>query len=86
MHQVVIRKSAQKKLNKIDKRYRTRILLAIASLGQNPYLGKRLKDNLADFYSFRLDPYRVIYQIRRQQLVIYIITIAHRQGVYKKVK
>lgn len=82
-HQVILRKKVKKNLKKIDKRYRERILVALVELGKNLYLGKPLGGDLEGKFSLRVWPYRIIYEIYRKKLIIYIISIAHRQGVYK---
>ena len=83
MHQVVLKKSAQKSLKKIDKRYKKRVMRAIFALADNPHLGKQLEGDLQGFYSTRVWPYRIIYKIYQKDLVILIVEIAHRQGAYK---
>ena len=82
-YQVILRKKVQKNLKRIDRRYRERILVALVELGRNPYLGKPLKGDLKGKFSLRVWPYRIIYQVYEKKLVVYIISIAHRQGAYK---
>lgn len=83
MHQIVLKKAAQKSLKKIDNRYKKRIMQMIFALADSPYLGKQLEGNLRDFYSVRVWPYRIVYKIYQQDLAILIVEINHRQGVYK---
>ena len=82
-YQVILRKKARKNLKRIDKRYRERILVALVELGKNPYLGKSLNGDLEGKFSLRVWPYRIIYQVYEKKLVVYIISIVHRQGAYK---
>lgn len=82
MYQVLLRKIAQKNLEKIDARYKRRIGLALVELSKNPYIGKRLEGQLRDFYSLRVWPYRIIYQIINKELMVFVIQIKHRQGAY----
>ena len=83
MYQVVLKKAAQKSFNKIDKRYKKRIIQTIFALAENPYLGKQLEGDLRGFYSTRVWPYRIVYKVYQQDLVILVVEIAHRQGDYK---
>ena len=55
----------------------------IFALANDPCLGKQLEGSLQDFYSARVWPYRIVYKIYQKDLVILIVEIAHRQGVYK---
>jgi len=84
MYEVVVTKPAQKDLKKIDQRYQIAIKNRLVELKSNPYLGKPLRDDLKGRYSLREGVYRIIYRIRKKKLLILIIAISHRQGVYKK--
>ncbi|MBU1177273.1 type II toxin-antitoxin system RelE/ParE family toxin, partial [Patescibacteria group bacterium] len=44
----------------------------------DPYLGKRLKGELKSYYSYRVWSYRIIYEIKKKELVILIIRIDYR--------
>lgn len=82
MYQVVLKKSAQKNLKKIDKRHKPRVIQLLFLLQRNPYIGKPLLGVLKGYYSLRCWPYRIIYTIYKKKIVV-IIDIGHRQGVYK---
>lgn len=82
MYQVLLTKAAQKNLEKVDVRYKKRIYLALIELSANPYIGKRLEGQLHDFYSLRVWPYRIIYQVINKELIVFVVQIKHRQGVY----
>ncbi len=81
-YQVIVPKKVQKRLKNIDKRYYKRVLSALIQLGINPFIGKKLKGKYKDQWSLRVWPYRIIYEIIEGDLVILIIQISHRQGVY----
>jgi mRNA interferase RelE/StbE len=83
MYKVVVRKKALKELKKLQVRYRRRILVALLKLEANPYLGKALVGKLKTYYSLRVWPYRIIYKIYKNKLIVYVIDIGHRQGIYK---
>ena len=52
-------------------------------LALDPFQGKKLKGELRGQYSIRVWPYRIIYQIYKKELIITIIDVGHRQGVYR---
>lgn len=81
-YRVRLKPSAEKAFQKIDKRYRQRILLALVVIGEDPYAGKKLRGERKDEWSYRVWPYRIIYQIYKNELLIIVINIGHRQGVY----
>ena len=82
-YRLVIPKRVQKDLDKIKGKANIKIISALINLTKNPYLGKKLEGKYKKEWSYRIWPYRIIYQIRRRELVILIIRIAHRQGAYK---
>ncbi len=82
-YQVILPKRIKRKLDKIEKRYYDRILFTLEILSNNPYLGKKLGGDFKEFYSYRVYSYRIIYEIRKRELVILIIRIRHRRDAYK---
>lgn len=81
-YQIKIPKKAQKDLEKIDKRIQSRIKLALIAIRDNPYIGKKLDGQYQDCRSHEVWPYRIIYKIQKKYLIIEVIRIGHRQGVY----
>lgn len=80
---VIVSKEAQKNLGKLPIVYVKRIQVKIAALVTDPYIGKKLEGRLSDRYSIRVWPYRIIYKILKQKLIIEVIEIKHRQSAYK---
>jgi len=83
MYQVVLSRSAEKDLEKINNKFKPHVFAALFDLRKNPYLGKKLKGKFQDYYSLRVGIYRIIYKIYKRELNILVIRIGHRQGVYK---
>ena len=81
-YRVRLKPSAEKAFQKIDSRYRQRILLALIAIGKDPYGGKKLRGQRQGEWSYRVWPYRIIYKIYHNELLIIVISIGHRQGVY----
>ena len=82
VYQVVLPKKVQKDLAKIDGRYSVRITITLKLLVQDPLVGKKLEGEHRGHYSARVWPYRIIYEIHKHELVVLVIAIGHRQGVY----
>jgi mRNA interferase RelE/StbE len=82
MYRVVLSKSAEKDLNKVDKKFKPHIFAALFDLRRDPYSGKKLKGKFQNCYSLRVGVYRIIYRVYKRELDILIIRIGHRQGVY----
>jgi len=82
-YQIVLPRRIKKKLDKIETKHYEKILSALKVLSNDPYLGKRLKGELKSYYSYRVWSYRIIYEIKKKELVILIIRIGYRSEVYK---
>ncbi|MBU4347221.1 type II toxin-antitoxin system RelE/ParE family toxin [Patescibacteria group bacterium] len=77
-----IKPKARKDLDKIPENYRARIIAALDEIVRDPFSGKKLSGKKKGLFSFRVWPYRIIYAILGKELVVLVISIGHRQGVY----
>lgn len=77
---------ARKALNKLDRKPARDIVGALEEIAQlqNPRSrGKALTGNLQGLWRYRVGDYRVICDIRNQQLTIYAIDLGHRRSIYR---
>lgn len=81
-YQIVVPSNVQKDLDSIEARQRARIIKAFDELESNPFVGKKLRGEHSGERTYRVWPYRIIYRIERARLIVLIIRIGHRQGVY----
>lgn len=79
-----IKPKAEKALDKLPEVYRLRIRQTLRDILFDPFSGKKLSGKKKGQYSARVWPYRIIYHIEKRELIIIVIDIDHRQGVYKK--
>lgn len=79
--------SAKKSLAKIDKPEARRIMLFLRERIEpieNPRtLGKALSGRLGTFWRYRIGNYRLICDIRDQELIILVIRIGNRKDIYR---
>lgn len=77
---------ALKSLRKMDKQTARRIVdfmdLRIAIAADPRQSGKPLKGELGEFWRYRVGDYRILCEIRDDELVILAATIGHRREVY----
>jgi len=78
-----IKPKARKNLDKIPENYRVRIITALDAIVLDPFSGKKLFGKRKDQYSLHVWPYRIIYIIKKTELIVLIINVGHRQGIYK---
>ena len=81
-------RSALKGAKKIDAQTKRKIRAylheRIASLDDPRQLGKPLKGQLSELWRYRVGDYRVICEIKDRELVILVLRMAHRKGVYNQ--
>ena len=80
--EVVLSDDAKKQLKRLPKTARIKIFKKLDLLEKNPNSGKKLGGELSDFWSIRVWPYRIIYEIDIKLKRIDVHRIAHRQGAY----
>ena len=69
------------KLHPENKKY---IKQALVELGENPYAGSDLQEELSGFKSFKLKRFRILYNIDEEDNTIKIYHIGHRKDVYQQ--
>lgn len=82
MFKIVYSEKFNKSMKKIPKDYHQKIKTAIHSLAVNPYPSNSLKMTNCAQYRIRIGVYRLLYEILKDKLIIQIIDIGHRQGIY----
>ena len=78
-YSVRIKASAAKALRDIPRNDRQRISQAIDNLRENPYSGTQLHGALRGLRRQRVGNYRIVYEIERAELLVYVIQIGHRR-------
>lgn len=82
MYNVLLSPSAEKFLKKLDFKWKILIRDKLRELKDNPRLGIPLTANLAGFWKLRIGDYRAIYQIKDNELIVFVLKIGHRKNVY----
>ncbi|MBI4983083.1 type II toxin-antitoxin system RelE/ParE family toxin [Candidatus Woesearchaeota archaeon] len=80
--QIIFSEEFKKDFKKIkDKSTRIRVINRLQKLEQLPEYGKPLQYNLRGHRSIRVPPFRIIYRIERDKIIINCFD--HRKDVYK---
>jgi len=80
---VLIERRAQRALAKIAQPQRDRIIAAIQRLGDEPRPAGVKKLSGREAWRIRVGAYRVLYEIRDSQLIVLIVDVGHRRGIYR---
>ena len=83
IYSVRIKASAVKALKKITLKDRERVISAIDALAINPAAGGVLKGEFAGLRRLRVGDYRIVYEVNDGELLVLVIRIGHRGGVYR---
>ncbi|MGB9675839.1 MAG: type II toxin-antitoxin system RelE family toxin [Candidatus Bathyarchaeales archaeon] len=69
-----------KSIKALDRKIQARIIREINTLKTNPYVGKPLRGEWKGVYSLRIGDYRVLYQIKKNE--VFLLVVGHRKRVY----
>lgn len=82
-YELVFKKSVAKDLRSIPKKDVARLLKRIEDLRDDPRGEGCVKLSAQERYRVRQGVYRIIYEIRENELVVIVVKIDHRSAVYK---
>jgi len=80
---LALSRTAKRDLDHLPERDSKRVYGGLAHIQSNPLLGKKLSGKFSKLYSYRVWPYRIIYQPIKKILLVFVIRIGHRQGIYR---
>ena len=88
MYKLEFSRRAERQLSKMDANTRTIVLLWLKKHVNNcedpRAFGKALRGNLKGMWRYRIGDYRVICEIKDEQLVVLALSLGHRREVYAK--
>lgn len=76
-------REARKQFLKLPKKIQSKILKITFELAVDPLMGEKLQGELKGKYKIKIPPYRIIYEIFHDQLLILVLKVGHRQNAYK---
>lgn len=83
-YSIEISESAEKFLEKVSKKDRSRIAERIDALMDDPMpLGSIKLQGHKTLYRIRSGVYRVVYSIKKDLLIVLVVEIGHRKDIYR---
>jgi len=70
-----------KRIKALEREVQARILRQVNILKTNPHAGKPLRGEWRAVYSLRIGDYRVLYQIKGNE--VFLLVVGHRKRVYE---
>ncbi len=83
-YRIVLRKSAAKEIEKLDKQTISRVIGKIQALSGDPRPPGCKKLSGEEKYRIRVGTYRILYQIVDRELIVSIVRVRHRRDAYHK--
>lgn len=80
---VIITPEAQRQYKRLPIAAQAKIKRKLTLLEMYPMIGKKLEGELAGRRSLKVWPYRIIYLIDKEEEMLYVVSIVHRQGAYR---
>jgi mRNA interferase RelE/StbE len=84
-YEIIITKSIQKQLDNLPNNIQERVYEKIAQLAEEPRPDGVVKlKGYDNEYRIRIGDYRLVYEIRDEQLIVLLVQCKHHRDVYKK--
>ena len=83
-YRIVLRKSAAKEIEKLDKKTIARVIGKIQALSGDPRPPGCKKLSGEEKYRIRAGAYRILYQIGDHELIVSVVRVRHRRDAYRK--
>ncbi len=78
--------SAARAIRKLDPEIRRKVRAALQRLARDPERGKPLQLTLKGLRSWRTGDFRIVYQIRSEQIEVIAIAVGHRRDIYSHIR
>ena len=86
MWTVKLSKQVDDFLESLTGKYRSQVENALDDIAVDPYIGKQLLGELKGYWSLRSGDYRLIYLIKRTEIVVEVLRLQHRKEVYERLR
>lgn len=82
-YRIVIKKSAAKEIERLDREDRIRIVERIRKMAFDPRPVGSKKLSGQEKYRVRQGNYRILYKIADNELIVTVVQVGHRKDIYK---
>ena len=82
-YRIEIKKSAQKEIQGLPLQDLKRVVAKIQQLSTNPRMPDSKKLTSKEQYRIRVGPYRILYEIHDDVLLVMVVRVANRKDAYR---
>jgi len=86
VYSIFFTKTSEKQYFSLSNKVQHEVALILEEIARDPLIGKPLQGALKGLKSKRVGKIRIIYQQKKNELIILIINIEHRKSVYRRKK
>lgn len=85
-YKVLLHAKVQKEIMALPSEIKSRVLSVIDQLAHEPIPAAAAKlQGRSDCYRIRVGDYRIVYEVHVTEIVVYVVGVAHRQEVYRRI-
>lgn len=86
IYEVLLHAAVPKEISRIPAATRRRVKAAIDALAAEPVpLGAARLRGRENAYRIRIGDYRVVYEVHVTEVIVYVVGVAHRREVYRRI-
>ncbi len=78
-----LKPKAEKRIDALNAMDYARVMQILFAIKSDPFSGKKLHGKHEAEYSVRLWPFRILYKIYKNELLISVVKFEHRKDAYK---
>lgn len=82
-YRLLYSESARNQIKYLHPELKAIIRKRLKELAKNPYLGKHLERELANYFSLRARRFRIIYMVKESTKTIEVHYVGHRKDIYE---
>ena len=86
VYSIFFTRTSEKQYFLLSSKVRREVALILEDIARDPLIGKPLQGALKGLRATRIGKFRVIYQQKKNELIVLIINIGHRKNIYRNKK
>ena len=83
-YEVRFARPVAKELRRLDRREAKRVVEAVEALADDPRPTGAEKVQGSPYLRIRVGNYRIVYEVRDEELVVLVVKVGHRREVYRR--
>lgn len=86
VYSIKFTRTSAKDYKSLPSKVQREVALILEDISRDPLSGKPLQGPLKGLRSSRAGKYRIVYEQKKEKLIVLILSVAHRKRVYRRKK